>query len=517
MKAVHGFLLVMALAIPAATVAMPDSKFDRLMERVEKLQEKGSLADADAAVKKALQQEDLSDEQKQALDYELVRSVRIAQDYSVDEPRLRELLKERYEGVTDKEIDNWIGEGRFDRKKINGEWRYVGASLSNLFFRHEDVRARRKAPREREWVDYLLKHTRTIMDQTDAKGDVLADPVDYQIHMTITVKKDAVPAGEIIRCWMPYPQQFAAQTGVELLSSTPAIKYMNAPDYPMRSLYFEQPSKGSEPTQFEATYTMTTYPRYYRLDPEVAASVDQTANEYYEVFTSEQEPHVVFTPRMEKLAKQITGGETNPVKKARLIYDWLAANKKYSYAREYSTLRCIPDYVLDNGYGDCGQIALTYIALCRASGIPARWQSGWVIYPEWENLHDWTEIYIAPYGWVPVDPDFGMEFQQTYEFLTDAELKQLQDFYFGGLDAHRLVANRDHGYPHFPEKKDFRSDNVDFQRGELETASGRNIYFDQFGYNLEKTILEPGKKAAIVKQEGGAKEPQGPAAPGLAR
>ena len=289
---------------------------------------------------------------------------------------------------------------------------------------------------------------------------------------------------------------------------------MNAADYPMRSLYFEQPSNGGEPTEFKATYTVTTYPRRYELDPERVAAVSQTDNGYYDFYTSEEPPHVVFSDRIRNLADEMVGEETNPVRKARRIYDSLAQTKHYSYAREYSTIRCIPEYVLDNGYGDCGQIALTFITLCRAAGVPARWQSGWIMYPDWANLHDWTDIYVAPYGWVPVDPDFGMEFQATHDYLAPEELKHLQDFYFGGLDAYRLTVNRRHGYPHYPPKKDFRSDNVDFQRGELETAGGENIYFGDFSYRLEKKIISGG--TAQNSSEAQESE-QKPADPGAAR
>ena len=41
-------------------------------------------------------------------------------------------------------------------------------------------------------------------------------------------------------------------------------------DYPMRSLYFEQPSRGAEPTVFEAEYVHTSYARYRPIDPSLA-------------------------------------------------------------------------------------------------------------------------------------------------------------------------------------------------------------------------------------------------------
>jgi hypothetical protein len=157
-------------------------------------------------------------------------------------------------------------------------------------------------------------------------------------------------------------------------------------------------------------------------------------------------------------------------------------------------------YTLTNRYGDCGQISLLYIALCRAAGVPARWQSGWTTVPGgMQNLHDWSEIYLEPYGWVPVDANFAIEARQLTDSLTDEQREMMHDFYFGGMDAYRMIVNTDHGYPHNPPKADWRSDDVDFQRGELETE-GRNIYFNQFRYSLEVEHLSDDQQGPTTRE-----------------
>ena len=49
------------------------------------------------------------------------------------------------------------------------------------------------------------------------------------------------------------------------------------------------------------------------------------------------------------------------------------------------------------------------ITLCRAAGIPARWQSGWETKPNGWNMHDWAEFYVEPWGWLPADPSYGLQ------------------------------------------------------------------------------------------------------------
>lgn len=45
-------------------------------------------------------------------------------------------------------------------------------------------------------------------------------------------------------------------------------------------------------------------------------------------------------------------------------------------------------------HGDCGMVSLLFITLCRLNGIPAKWQSGFMMHPGDVNLHDWAEIYF---------------------------------------------------------------------------------------------------------------------------
>ncbi|MBM2845370.1 MAG: TGc protein, partial [Bacteroidetes bacterium] len=194
-------------------------------------------------------------------------------------------------------------------------------------------------------------------------------------------------------------------------------------------------------------------------------------------------PHVVFTERMRELSQEIAGNESNPLLKARKFYEWISGRIKYSYAIEYSTIRNIGEYCATKMYGDCGQEALLFITLCRLNGIPARWQSGWFTFPGGKTIHDWTEIYVRPWGWIPVDPYMGIFAMQYLNSLTDKQKREVRDFYFGGLDQYRMSANSDHSQTLDPPKQSFRSDNVDFQRGELE-YNGKNIYFNKYDYEL---------------------------------
>src|SRR3546814_9516010 len=82
----------------------------------------------------------------------------------------------------------------------------------------------------------------------------------------------------------------------------------------------------------------------------------------------------------------------------------------------------------------------------------------------YSNIHDWGYLYLAPYGWVPMDVTTG----RLHPAASDD--KALEWFYLGGLDNYRIAFNDDFSRSFQPSKQHFRSDDVDSQRGEAERA-----------------------------------------------
>ena len=132
-------------------------------------------------------------------------------------------------------------------------------------------------------------------------------------------------------------------------------------------------------------------------------------------------------------------------------------------------------YCYETGHGDCGIQGILFIVLCRISGVPARWQSGWSVRPDSPNMHDWTEFNVEPYGWLLADPSRGLQ---------DSKDPAIHAFFFGNTDHCRLISNNDFGQPLDPPKTHFRSETVDFQRGEVEWRGG-NLYFDQWDWDMK--------------------------------
>jgi transglutaminase-like putative cysteine protease len=471
------FLLGFAiLLISGAVLAGADSR-----QAARGFEESGNFAQAAALLQKAIADTNTPATERRKLEFDLDRLDRIRLDFPFTRAALFEKLKAAVRDVSADEFEKWIAEKRFDARVIDGEERFMVSSVANLFYRYPGLNPRRITPKDGTFQKALWEDCVAIRQAASREKNPFVLPKHFEVTMTVTLDANAVTPGKTVSAWLPVPRSYPYQGDFELISSSSPVKQLAPETSAIRSAYLEQTAASNAPTVFKITYKYLTKGVRFEVDPDKVRAFDST-DSAIAAFTNEA-PHVVFSPEMKQLSKKILAGEKNPARQARLFYDWIGANIKYSFATEYSTIPNISEYCRAHGYGDCGQEALLFITLCRLNGIPARWQSGWDTFPGAEDIHDWTEICLAPYGWLPVDPYMSIFATQYADQLNPGQQREVRDFYFGGRGQWRMAANADHAQMLMPPKKSFRSDDVDFQRGELE-CEGQNIYFKHFHYDF---------------------------------
>lgn len=410
---------------------------------------------------------------------------RLLLDFNKTRADVKAYIQRYIPNVTDSQLDRWEASRALETMTLDGEKRYFHNAAPNLFRIDPECAAikARQTPAGLDEADLADSvNLPLIMQQANKSTHRLAQPKHVRVKYTLTVNADAVPEGEVIRCWLPFPHRsLKRHTGVKLLSASQP--YTISPRSATHStVYMEQRAVKGQPTVFTEEFELQPYGEYHAIRPENVRPY-KTHSALYRRYTREEARHIRFTPRLRALADSLTAGITNPYLKARSIFTWINNHFPWASAREYSTIDNIPEYVVANGHGDCGQVSLLFITLCRLSGIPAHFQSGFTLHPGHCGMHDWAEAYFEGYGWVPVDQSFGIP---TY---ADSEAERY--FFLGGIDSWRLVVNQDYGDRLYPAKQYPRSETVDFQRGEVEWSGG-NLYFDQWRWSIEPEYLSDG-------------------------
>lgn len=472
--------LLFALLACAASVASEGARDAR--GGIIRLVDSGRFEAAEAGIATALAAPALSSDTRTALLFERERMRRILLDFTLTADEVKARVRKQIPDLTDAEFARWDAAGLFERQSIDGRTLYFSRSPSNLFRLSNEALARRQEqkPLSEGPMESPNAHHRAVRDAALASGRSSVAPQRIRVTQSLVVEADAVPAGEIVRAWIPFPRALRGQQeDIRLVSSAPA-QHVVAPESTLqRTVYLEKPAQAGKPTQFAITYDITIFAQYHAVDPAKVVALEPTPE--LAPHLAERAPHIVFTDDLRAFSRSVVGDETNPGRIARKLF--AAVDRiPWAGAREYSTISNISDYALHAGHADCGQQTLLLMALLRLNGIPARWQSGMVYSPDsngkdkYWNLHDWGWMYLAPYGWVPMDVTTGV-----FEGEHDIEW-----FYLGGLDAYRIAFNDDYGREFVPAKQHFRSETVDLQRGEAEWKGG-NLYFDQWDYDFVVT------------------------------
>jgi len=380
------------------------------------------------------------------IEKDIIRIIKAEYPYSFEEAS--KLMKEKIKDFAEEELIVLQEESAADWILIDGKVHFNESFFGNLVKTRPDISSR------------LIDKENLAMDEEKEK--LLNDNiktmkenggVSYFIHLesTVKIKEEQAKIGENVKVHLPLPIDCIQLKNINIINSK--AKYIAPSNYPQRTAYFEDTLKENQ--EFSVEYTYENHLKYVDLDPS-KASANQPSFD-----TEEMAPHIMFTPYIKELAKELIGDETNPVLKARKIYDFITTKIMYSYMRKYFTITNIPEYAALNLKGDCGVQALLFITLCRCVGIPARWQSGLYVTPYYVGCHDWAQFYVEPYGWVFADPSFGGGSYRKGN-------KDRWNFYFGNLDPFRMPAASEFQHEFDPPKKYLRYDPYDNQTGELE-------------------------------------------------
>lgn len=435
---------------------------------VDQMIANGEFARAEAFMKKLPR--DVRKQQAVRIDSLNTIMSRIRKDFNITPEEGLKRIKVKVPSVTEAQLETWKRTRKLEVMNIDGQEWWFRKSIGNLWLLADEFAEDHAREKQQNFAGRRKHYLQAMATAADVNG--VRNWHTATITFTLDVNADAVPAGETLRVWMPFPYENLRQRNIKLLSSNRNVTMSEGSKH--HTVYMEAIAEKGKPTHFEYSFSYEVGERHV-AQPDILAMLEpyDKNSEVYKRYTMSEAPHMVVTQAMRDKALEIVGTETNPVLQAAKLHAWISRSFPWAGAREYSTIANMSDYVLLNGHGDCGQVALLYITLCRSIGIPARWESGYMLHPGDENFHDWAETYFEGVGWVPTDPSFGRSSVDT----------SMHGYYATGLDVYRLATNESVNEPLSPAKTFIRSETVDFQPGEVEWKGG-NLFYDKWDSHM---------------------------------
>lgn len=191
-------------------------------------------------------------------------------------------------------------------------------------------------------------------------------------------------------------------------------------------------------------------------------------------------------------AQKITGGETDPLKKARLIYEWVSSHME----RDNDVIGCGTGDVatiLQSGKlsGKCTDISSVFVALARASGIPARELFGIRLgranklerysasaFGKADSAgvadvsggqHCRAEFYLAGYGWLPCDPaDVTKMRLAEKKAHQDPDVQAVNAYLFGNWEMNWVGFNYGRDFELYPATEQGAVNNFGYPYAEVD-------------------------------------------------
>lgn len=422
-----------------------------------------------AAIRRWLRR-DISDGMRIRLELEAVIADGMTGDYLYDFDGLLARIRKKYSHCTPEALEAFIEMGHADYIRRGGERYFESGAARNIMNccrrRLDEIETGTPAEPEKYFSSRLHENLNIMRTQGGRA-------YRFRVREHISPDTDHSRPGNVVRVHLPYPAECPEQSNITLIDSSHPV-YISDSEH--RTAFIETEHRDGADYWIEFSYDIRE--AYITPDAAKVLPAPPETDEYL----CEELPQIRFTPSVCELAATLAGDEKNPLILARRAYDWVTKHVAYSYMRDYLYMDFIPGYAMLNGRGDCGVMALLFITLCRAMGVPARWQSGSHVEPDSIGSHDWAQFYVAPYGWLPADPSFGGGALRKGD-------TELWDHYFGNLDPYRQINCTGFAKPFDPPRLYLRRDPYDNQSGEIE-YSDAPLWFGEINTSREVISAE---------------------------
>lgn len=432
----------------------------------------GDYEGAIRLINRRLKEDNLSDSLRGSLLIQKKICQELPAEFPYSKAEALAIIRKDIPDFTEAEFDKLVDQRNIRWIYKNGEPYYFNRFYSSLCKAVPEFSKR--AQRQIGGMESISSNSQAVnlRDSTIAKMKEKGSlTTRIRIRSTVKMKEEFFSPGMFVRAHLPIPAACDQQSDIRIEKIWPETGAIAPETAGQRTVCWEENLQENHSFMVEYSYLHTA--KY--KDAYNGTGIPGT----YDFDLQEQEPHLVFSPYIRSLCAELTEGIIDPLTKARAFYDFITQNMYYTFMPEYITQEDLAENCARNYTGDCGIFALLFLTLCRCTGIPAQWQSGLTVEPDFIGGHDWVRFYVEPYGWIFADTSYGISSMR-------AKNEERRQFYFGNLDPYRMAANSAFQENFTIPKEQWRADPYDNQLGEIESAE-RGYSFSE--YERSKIIL----------------------------
>jgi transglutaminase-like putative cysteine protease len=298
-------------------------------------------------------------------------------------------------------------------------------------------------------------------------GHAAARQATFEVRHELKV---TVPDGaQRVRVWFVLPQDdpvpgdgtASAQRVSDLQIDAPYPYRIERDSEGSKLLYLEATNPKDQELKIVETFVVTRNEVRTSVDPAKAKPLTEAERAQFAPYLAANK-HVEIDDDIRKLARDIVGDETNPVRAARKLYDWTLANVDY-WVKDPKNKKASPvgstSYCLTFRTGNCTDFESLWASLARAAGIPTRIVYGSFFKPDLngadtdQSYHCWAAFYVSGIGWIPHDVAVADMYAGEMVATPDNETLMRRttadgmygadpvkvDYYFGNLDERRIA------------------------------------------------------------------------------
>ena len=187
---------------------------------------------------------------------------RLLTDFCLTESQVKDYIRKYIPDVTDEQMRQWEASNALECMVLDGEKRYFRNAGPNLF-RVDSACYDIKIAKEGTVLSGSEKVNKEnlpeVITAVKKENKAIVAPKRMRVTYTLTVDTNAVPAGKLVRCWLPYPRtDQARQRDVKFISASEPEYVFSPQECRHSTLYMEKRAVQGEPTVFSETFEYTS-------------------------------------------------------------------------------------------------------------------------------------------------------------------------------------------------------------------------------------------------------------------